>query len=182
MDRRRDWRGAREPYASQAAKPKRRLKSARSKSDWSVRAVFAGAVAIGAITGVASALTADNTVAAYSEPLTDCRVTDGDTIRCGDERIRLLAIDAPEKPGACRRGRNCAPGDPVASTESLRSAMVGPLRINRVGNDRYGRTLGAVSGAKGDLSCWQLERQQAINKADWDNGLVIARTCPRSIL
>jgi len=27
---------------------------------------------------------------------TACIVTDGDTIRCGDERIRLLAIDAQE--------------------------------------------------------------------------------------
>ncbi len=39
-----------------------------------------------------------------------CSVTDGDTIRCGEERIRITAIDAPET-RACRRGRQCVAGD-----------------------------------------------------------------------
>lgn len=29
---------------------------------------------------------------------------DGDTLRCGRERIRLLGTDAPELPGHCQRG------------------------------------------------------------------------------
>ena len=50
------------------------------------------------------------------EPLNQpCTVTDGDTIRCGDERIRLLAIDAPEMGGRCRKGRQCVAGSPLAS-------------------------------------------------------------------
>ncbi|MDB5714180.1 MAG: thermonuclease family protein [Sphingomonadales bacterium] len=111
-----------------------------------------------------------------------CRVTDGDTIRCGDERIRLLAIDAPELPGHCRTGRECAPGDPYASTDSLSEAMTGAIRIERFGTDRYGRTLGSLTGDKGNLSCWQLNAHQAIYKAAWDNQMKIARTCPQSIL
>ena len=114
-------------------------------------------------------------------PLDNCRVVDGDTLRCGEERIRLLGIDAPELPGHCRRGRNCAPGDPVASTEGLRAAMIGRLTILRVGTDRYGRTLGAVSASGRDLSCRQLETGQAIYRTEWDDGGVIATRCPSAM-
>ncbi|MES3055856.1 thermonuclease family protein [Sphingomonas faeni] len=107
---------------------------------------------------------------------------DGDTIRCGDERIRLLGIDAPEMPGHCRSGRNCAPGDPFASKQSLAAALSGTIRIKRYGEDRYGRTLAALSGGSGDLSCWQLQHGQAIYKPRWDNTGRIARTCPASVL
>ncbi len=143
--------------------------------------VLATASAIGAAVGVAPSLLGktDAQAASYSEPLFTCTVTDGDTIRCGDERIRLLGIDAPELPGHCRHGRKCADGDGHASTESLRTAITGSLTIERVGQDRYGRTLALVAGGKGDLSCWQLAQRQAIYKARWDNGLRVARTCPK---
>lgn len=111
------------------------------------------------------------------EPISGCKATDGDTIRCGDERVRLLGIDAPELPGHCRRGRVCAPGDPIASTESLRSALTGQLRIQRVSTDRYGRTIALVSGGMGDLSCWQLQHRQATYRADWDNGARVQAGC-----
>lgn len=143
--------------------------------------ILAAAMGLGAIVGVGSTFTASDSKAGYTQPLSGCRVTDGDTIRCGDERIRLLAIDAPEKPGSCRPGRKCAPGDPFVSADSLRAAMVGSLTIDRVGEDRYGRTLARVAGDKGDLSCWQLAKGQAIYKAEWDNGLRVARTCPGAI-
>lgn len=117
----------------------------------------------------------------YGEPLANCRATDGDTIRCGSERIRLLAIDAPELPGHCREGRLCAPGDPQVSTDSLRTAMSGALTIQRVGEDRYGRTLALVAGGRGDLSCWQLANGQAIYKPNWDDGGRVARTCPNLV-
>ena len=94
---------------------------------------------------------------------TSCTVTDGDTIRCGDERIRLLGINAPEEPGQCRRGRQCAPGDPFASATSLESAFQnGPLSIVRMGEDRYGRTLALVRAGETDLSCHQLREGKAI--------------------
>ena len=94
---------------------------------------------------------------------TICTVTDGDTIRCGDERIGLLGIDAPEKPVHCRRGRQCAPSYPVASTESLEHAFQnGPLSIVRMGEDRYGRTLPLVRAGETDQSCHQLREGQAI--------------------
>ena len=50
---------------------------------------------------------------------------DGDTLKCAflnDGRavnVRLAGIDAPELPGHCRRGRDCAPGDPYVSKRVL---------------------------------------------------------------
>ena len=120
--------------------------------------------------------------AALPEPvpiLAPCTVTDGDTIRCGEERIRLLGIDAPEKPGTCRPGRTCAPGDPVASADSLRAALAGGgLTIRRTGKDRYGRTLALVAAGGVDLSCHQLAQGHAVYVARWDDGRAVAQTCP----
>lgn len=145
--------------------------------------VLAVAILAGAAVGVAPELSKrTGTTASYDSPISGCRVTDGDTIRCGGERIRLLAIDAPELPGHCQGRRRCAPGNPYTSTESLRSAMLGRLTIDRVGKDHYGRTLARVASTKGDLSCWQLANGQAIYRSDWDDGFRVARTCPRAIL
>ena len=115
------------------------------------------------------------------EPLTSCTVSDGDTLRCGDERLRLLGIDAPELPSHCRSGRDCAPGDPQASTEALRSALNERLAIRRFGTDRYGRTLGMVSSDGNDLSCRQLAAGQVIYRSDWDILSAIIQTCPDAV-
>jgi endonuclease YncB( thermonuclease family) len=117
--------------------------------------------------------------AAYADIATNCRVVDGDTLHCDGGRIRLLGIDAPELPGHCSANRDCAPGDPFASTESLEQGLGdgASVRIERVGTDRYGRTLAMVLGRGGDLSCWQLAHNQAIYKPRWDNGGRVARAC-----
>ena len=105
------------------------------------------------------------------------RVVDGDTLRCGSERVRLLGIDAPELEH-CPRWRVCAPGDGQASKRSLVAAMrSGPVRLQRVTVDRYGRTVAVVWAGGVNLSCWQLERGQAIYKPHWDNGGRIAAAC-----
>lgn len=108
-----------------------------------------------------------------------CRAIDGDTLRCGRERIRLIGIDAPEMPGHCRPGRRCVVGDPVASRDSLARALVAPIAIERVGRDQYGRTLAFVSADGEDLSCGQLQRGQALYRSDWDVGTRIGK-CRRS--
>ena len=84
---------------------------------------------------------------------------DGDSIRCGTERIRLANIDAPELAGSPR----CSPQRvrQLASTpnpswcdyrrgEAARKALAaflasGPVMVQRVGVDRYRRTLARVS-------------------------------------
>jgi len=115
---------------------------------------------------------------APAAPGLSCVVVDGDTLRCGSERVRLLGIDAPELPGHCQAGRHCAPGDPYASTNSLRSALrQGPITIRRMGADRYGRTLALVRAGRTDLSCWQLSHGQAIYKPYWDTDRALAQIC-----
>lgn len=163
----------------------------RRKRRMTIVAKIMGALAGAAVLGGAAALVTDrmgtqsashaDRAKQYEETVSGCSVTDGDTIRCDDERIRLLGIDAPELPGHCRPGRNCVDGDPYASTSSLATAMVGKLTIERIGKDRYGRTLAMVAGNMGDLSCWQIKHKQVIYKAKWDDGLRVARTCPSEI-
>ena len=115
-----------------------------------------------------------------AEPITNCAVVDGDTLRCGTERIRLLAIDAPEISGRCRTGRFCAPGDPAASTENLRRSLSESMTIRRIGQDRYGRTLALVESRGADLSCRQLAAQAAIYNPRWDDGGHVMARCPEA--
>lgn len=107
-----------------------------------------------------------------------CSVTDGDTIRCGEERIRLLAIDAPELAGHCRAGRTCVEGDPHASSAALEEAIAGrALTVRRVGEDRYGRTLAIVYADGVSTSCSQLWGGHAEYVAKWDKWRAVGREC-----
>ena len=101
--------------------------------------------------------------------LLSCTVTDGDTLRCGQERVRLIGIDAPELPGHCAKWRKCAPGDPWESKAALARLVRGkPVRLERHGLDRYGRTLAFAWSGNVNLSCAQLRAGQAIYVAAWD--------------
>jgi micrococcal nuclease len=144
--------------------------------------VILGAAGIGGVASIRSMPVSANASKVSEEHVSGCVAVDGDTIRCGSERIRLLGIDAPEFAGHCRKGRDCAPGDPLASSQSLSEAMVGSIKIERFGTDQYGRTLATLTSDRGDLSCWQLERAQARYVARWDNGAKIAQTCPTAAL
>lgn len=114
-----------------------------------------------------------------------CTITDGDTIRCGNERIRLIGINAPEMPGHCRRNMDCPPGDPIASKQALRAFMQGKrLTIRRfytakgkLVTDRYGRTLAVVYANGANVACHQLRHGQVRYRKDWDRRGVIRREC-----
>jgi micrococcal nuclease len=115
-----------------------------------------------------------------------CAAIDGDTIRCGSERIRLVAIDAPEMAGHCRKGRDCAPGDPVAARDNLEGLLYrawqphfGPVRltIERLGTDHYGRTVADVYVKGLSLSCLQLASGNARYWPKYDTGGRIKREC-----
>ena len=81
--------------------------------------------------------------------------SDGDTLRCAAQGpVRLLAIDAPELPGHCRRGRACTAGDPFASKAALARLLArGAVVCSPVGRDRYHRVLARCAAAGVDLSC-----------------------------
>lgn len=92
-------------------------------------------------------------------------VVDGDTLRCGATRIRLQGIDAPEMEGHCRPGRECAPGDPVASTDNLRRLVSGgSMTCRQTDTDRYGRVVAMCEVGGVDLSCEQVRSGHAIRR------------------
>jgi len=103
-------------------------------------------------------------------------VVDGDTIRAGGERIRLLGIDPPEI-HRCRQGRVCVPGDGQASKRSLEAMIGADVQIQPVTRDRYGRTVAQVYSRGRNLACEQIRRGQAVYVAKWDNGGLLARDC-----
>jgi endonuclease YncB( thermonuclease family) len=107
---------------------------------------------------------------------------DGDTIRCGPRGYRvshrLIGIDAPELAGHCRAGRDCSPGDPLASRAALAAAIEKGATVQTFGTDRYKRRLSIVRTKDGrNASCLQLKGGQAIFKPNWDKGHRIAREC-----
>ncbi|MGW8188872.1 thermonuclease family protein [Sphingomonas hankookensis] len=156
-------------------------RKARRRSLLAAVGLLAGASVVGGVLGAGSVALPSITAPTRGDRVSGCTATDGDTIRCGNERIRLVGIDAPELPGHCRKGRHCTPGDPYAATTSLRKAIAGSVHIERVGTDHYGRTIAAVSNNDGDLSCMQLRNRNAIYVARWDNDERIVRTCPYQI-
>ncbi|WP_072384066.1 thermonuclease family protein [Novosphingobium sp. NDB2Meth1] len=79
-------------------------------------------------------------------------VHDGDTIRCGSERIRIANIDAPELPDSpkCQDKRRsyawCDYSKGYQARDALRALLAGRrAQIERLGVDRYGRTLARVT-------------------------------------
>lgn len=79
-------------------------------------------------------------------PLLMCHALDGDTIHCGEERVRLAGIDAPERRARCEAERRLA----AAATERLGSLMAEGVRLSTTGQDRYGRALAVVRDPKGE--------------------------------
>lgn len=70
-------------------------------------------------------------------------VYDGDTIRIGSERIRIIGLDTPE----IGSGARCAAeqrGAVAARAELERMLFRARVTIRRDGTDRYGRTLAYV--------------------------------------
>jgi endonuclease YncB( thermonuclease family) len=96
---------------------------------------------------------------------TGCTVTDGDTIRCGRDRIRLAVIDAPELPGHCNPRRACTPGDPYASQANL-ERMIGSnsVSLRILDTDRYNRLVACVSAGGIDLSNAQVDGGYAVER------------------
>ena len=110
-------------------------------------------------------------------PCPSAYVADGDSLRCGSTRVRLLGIDAPELHG-CPRWRVCEVGDGQASKRSLQAALrYGAVTYRYVTTDRFGRTVALVWAGRVNLSCWQLQARQAVYKPRWDNGGSVAREC-----
>ena len=96
-------------------------------------------------------------------------VHDGDSIRCGGERVRIANIDAPELPGSPKCERRPLPDwawCDYAAGARARVALVQLLAgrqvtIERLGTDRYGRTLALVRADGQDAGEWLIARALA---------------------
>ena len=89
-------------------------------------------------------------VAAGDSPPGEWRIVDGDTIARGGERVRLCAVDTPERgePGA------------AAATGAMRGLLRGAggaVRVVPAGVDRFGRIVGRVfiGEVTRRFSCWR---------------------------
>ena len=110
-------------------------------------------------------------------PCPSAYVVDGDSLRCGDMRLRLLGIDAPELHG-CPRQRVCELGDGKGSRRSLAAGVaLGRITYRVVTVDRFGRSVVMAWAGRVSLSCWQLQHRQAVYKPHWDNGGLVRREC-----
>ncbi|MGY6663390.1 MAG: thermonuclease family protein [Glycocaulis sp.] len=76
--------------------------------------------------------------------LASCTFIDGDTLRCGAERIRLADIDAPETGSGARCDAEAMLAD-LAAAALARELEAGGLVIERRARDTWGRTIAVIS-------------------------------------
>ena len=88
-------------------------------------------------TGYSGEMTALAALAAALIACTAPTVHDGDTLRCGPDRIRLFGVDAPE----VKRGKT--PAEPLAyeARDLLVALTRGRVGCRVVDHDRYGRSV-----------------------------------------
>lgn len=91
------------------------------------------------------------------------RVTDGDTIRLGDDRIRLKGIDAPEMDQSCSRdGRSYRCGD--TARRALVDMVAGAtVQCRSSGRDRYRRILARCTVNGSDIGARMVEEGWAVS-------------------
>jgi len=95
-------------------------------------------------------------------------VHDGDTLRCGSERIRLFGVDAPE----VKRGKT--PAEPFAyeARDELIRLTRGRVGCRPVDRDRYGRTVAKCwSSASPDLNAALIRSGFATEYERYSKGL-----------
>ena len=96
-------------------------------------------------------------IAALLEPLPptlsgEARVADGDTLRIGDDRIRLVGLDAPEFDQTCTdAGGTTWPCGREASQRLRELIDNSSINCETQGRDRYGRYLGRCTADGRDL-------------------------------
>ena len=93
----------------------------------------------------------------------DATVTDGDTIRMGQNRIRLYGIDAPEKGQTCTdaMGQAWYCGD--SATEALRSLIDGAqIECKQKDTDQYDRIVAVCYRDEIDINAWMVRNGWAV--------------------
>lgn len=142
---------------------------------------FAGTIA--ALVAVAVIAVAAGWLGPQGKPISGHPyVIDGDTLRFGSSRVRLLGIDAPELDQTCTD----AAGAAYACGSAARAFLVGLIgdrtaTCDHSGRDRYGRTLAKCSAAGGDLGDAIAGAGWAVAEADYSFAALGARAARRGI-
>lgn len=95
-------------------------------------------------------------------------VHDGDTLRCGSDRIRLFGVDAPE----VRKGKT--PAEPFAyeARDELFRLTRGRVGCRQVDQDRYGRIVAKCwSSASPDINAALIRSGYATEYRRYSKGL-----------
>ncbi|MDI1363521.1 MAG: thermonuclease family protein [bacterium] len=95
-------------------------------------------------------------------------VHDGDTLRCGSERVRLFGVDAPE----VRRGKTAAEPFAYEARDELIRLTRGRVGCRFVDRDRYGRFVGRCwSDASPDVNAAVIRSGFATEYRRYSKGL-----------
>lgn len=118
------------------------------------------------------------------EPAFSGRVlaVDGDTLRRGSERIRLLGVDAPELAQTCTRPN----GETWACGEAARGILAGLVRNAEVtcrpeGRDRYQRILAKCKSGDIDLGGYLVQKGMALGEFEYLAAEIAARASGEGI-
>ena len=113
-------------------------------------------------------------LAAVSSAIIACTapaVHDGDTLRCGADRVRLFGVDAPE----VRRGQTPAQPFAYEARDELLRLTRGRVGCRPVDGDRYGRTVAKCwSSASPDLNAALIRSGFASEYRRYSKGLYAA--------
>lgn len=108
-------------------------------------------------------------------------VTDGDTVRMGEHRIRLYGIDAPERGQTCTddAGDNWPCG--ISATAVLRSFISeAQIECRRKDTDRYGRIVAACYKDGIDINAWMVRNGWAVAYTRYSTDYVGEETLART--
>jgi endonuclease YncB( thermonuclease family) len=137
----------------------RRFRARRFRLDWLVPVLLVVVGAIGALLTPPEA------------PLPGLAgrptVVDGDTLRFGGERVRLLGIDAPELDQTCtdRDGKSWACG--AAARAKMRDLTRGDVACEGQRRDKYGRILANCTAGGRDLAAEMVSAGLAVADGDY---------------
>lgn len=110
------------------------------------------------------------------------RASDGDSFRLGDERVRLLDIDAPELDQTCQDASGTDwPCGRAARNEMARLLASGPVDCEPRDRDQYGRLLAHCSIAGRDLAAVMVASGLALATGDYNAEERQARDARRGI-
>jgi endonuclease YncB( thermonuclease family) len=90
-------------------------------------------------------------------------ITDGDTIKISNNKIRLHGIDAPEKKQKCTKNKkkyNCGVFATLALTKKIGKKLVKCLTQKK--KDRYNRFIGICFVEHEDLNKWMVRNGYAV--------------------